>query len=111
VINPADKLIMNVEIKRHTAKSQPSVATLKKKISGSIEGDATQKAITGANGTPLISRAAIMGITPQEQNGLNAPTTVANRIAVIGLNCITFFMCLETPDNCTRTANGIVSTK
>ena len=40
--------------------------TLKKKISGSIEGEASQNDITGAIGTLPISKAAIIGITPQE---------------------------------------------
>ena len=50
-------------------------------ISGSMIGDAIQKAITGANGTPAPSSAAISGITPQEQNGEMAPTSAASRVA------------------------------
>jgi hypothetical protein len=42
-------------------------------IDGSINGDDSQKAITAATGTPIDSNAAINGITPQEQNGENAP--------------------------------------
>ena len=61
--------------------------TLRKKISGSIEGDAIQKDMTGGNGTPPINNAAITGITPHEQNGLNAPTSVAKKIAASGRAC------------------------
>ena len=50
-----------------------------------MEGDAIQNDITGARGTPLISREAMTGITPQEQKGLKSPTTVASTMAVIGL--------------------------
>ncbi len=46
-MNPALKLKPRVPAKRQIAKSKPIVPTLKKKISGSIEGDAIQKAITG----------------------------------------------------------------
>ena len=50
-------------------------------ISGSIEGEAIQKDMIGARGTPLISNPAMIGMTVQEQKGLNAPTKVATRIA------------------------------
>jgi hypothetical protein len=75
---------MSVAASRHTANSQPMVLTLKKKASGSIEGEAIQKDITGASGTPLMSKAAITGMTPQEQKGLKAPTAVARKIATSG---------------------------
>jgi len=51
----------------------------------SPNGDAIQKAITGANGTPAPSSAAISGITPQEQNGEIAPTSAASSVARHGL--------------------------
>lgn len=86
----------------------PIVAVLKKKISGSIEGDAIQNDITGAKGTPPINNEAITGITPQEQNGLNAPTTVAKTIETIGFLVNAFLMNFDAPDNCTATAIGIV---
>jgi hypothetical protein len=85
VTNPAVKLSKSVAPRRQIARFQPMVATLKKKISGSIEGEAIQKAITGARGTPPMSRAATIGITLQEQKGLNAPTIVARRIAMRGV--------------------------
>ena len=83
-MNPAPRLKRSVPIKRHIAKFHPMVPTLKKKISGSMEGDAIQNDITGANGTPLISSAAMTGMTPQEQKGLKAPTAVASRMAATG---------------------------
>ena len=51
-------------------------------IEGSISGDASQNAITGASGTPIASSAAISGITPQEQNGDSAPIRAAATIMV-----------------------------
>ena len=66
-----------VAASRQRASSQPMEPTLSTKISGSMEGEASQKDITGARGTPLTSRAVMMGMTPQEQKGLRAPTKVA----------------------------------
>ena len=90
---------------------QPSTAVLKKKISGSMEGDATQKDMTGANGTPPINKEAITGITPHEQNGLNAPTKVAKKTETKGFLFNTFLIYLEASVNRASTANGIVMTK
>ena len=84
VTRPAARLNAKVESRRHRASFQPRAATLRKKISGSIDGEAIQNDITGANGTPLKSSAAITGITPHEQKGLNAPTAVAKKMAMIG---------------------------
>jgi hypothetical protein len=39
--------------------------------------------MTGARGTPLVSRAAMTGMTPQEQRGLSAPTSVAMETATM----------------------------
>ena len=85
VSRPAPRLRASVPRSRHRASSQPSILTERKKTSGSIEGDAIQKAITGASGTPPISSEATTGITLQEQNGLNAPTAVASTMATSGL--------------------------
>ncbi len=85
--------------------------TLRKKISGSIEGEASQKDITGAKGTPPISKAAITGITPQEQKGLNAPTMVAKNIDITGFFVKAILIYLAAPDNFTATAKGIVTIK
>jgi hypothetical protein len=54
-------------------------------ISGSIIGDETQNAMTGARGTPLANMAAINGMTPQEQNGERAPAKDAAAIVITGL--------------------------
>jgi hypothetical protein len=62
----------------------PKVPTVRKNISGSIEGDANQKDITGAKGTPPINMAATTGITLHEHSGLKAPTKVASMIATMG---------------------------
>ncbi len=53
-------------------------------IAGSISGEASQKAITGASGTPIESSAAINGMTPQEQKGDSAPISAALTIIVTG---------------------------
>jgi hypothetical protein len=87
------------------------VATLRKKASGSIEGEAIQNDITGANGTPPMSRAAIMGMTPHEQKGLKAPTAVARRMATSGLPRKARLMYREAPDICTTAAKGMVSSR
>ena len=42
-----------------------------------MTGEASQNAITAGSGTPIASRAAISGITPQEQNGDSAPNRAA----------------------------------
>jgi hypothetical protein len=65
VTKPALRLKTRVAASRHTANSQPMVATLRKKASGSIEGEAIQKDMTGARGTPPMSKAATTGTTPQ----------------------------------------------
>jgi hypothetical protein len=98
VINPAPRLITRVAAKRHIANSHPKVLTVRRKISGSMDGDANQNVITGARGTPPISSAAITGITEQEHNGLNAPTNVARKMAVIGRAVKARLMYLEAPD-------------
>jgi hypothetical protein len=85
--------------------------TLKKNISGSIEGDASQKDMTGARGTPPASSAHITGITPQEQKGLKAPISVASNIDMTGrpLNARPIFF--DAPETWTATANGMVIIK
>ena len=55
-----------------------------KNIDGSISGEASQNAITGASGTPVASSAAITGMTPQEQNGDSAPIRLATTIMTAG---------------------------
>lgn len=76
---------------RATARFQPKKPTERAKISGSIVGEATQKAITGASGTPPMRRPATSGMTVQEQNGLKAGSRTVGR--VLGLLLVS-----ETPE-------------
>ena len=55
------------------AKSHPSVPEVIKNIAGSIKGDASQNAITALSGIPSTNKAAMKGITSQEQNGDSPP--------------------------------------
>ena len=111
VINPEVKLILKVAISLQTDKFHPIVAVLKKKISGSMEGEAIQNDITGASGTPLINKEAITGITPQEQKGLMAPIRVANTMEIQGLLLKMLPMYFDKLENCMPTASGIVISK
>ena len=45
-----------------------------------MTGEASQKAMTADNGTPMARRAAMSGITPQEQKGDSPPIAAANAI-------------------------------
>jgi hypothetical protein len=76
-----------------------------------MEGEAIQKAMTGGKGTPPMRRDATTGITPHEQNGLKAPTTVASPIAVRGRARRARSMYFEAPDMRTATARGMVRTR
>jgi len=67
-----------------TAKFRPSVAAVRMNISGSMMGEAMQKARTGASGTPATSIPATSGTTPQEQNGDRAPKIDAVITATAG---------------------------
>ena len=84
-------------------------------ISGSMMGEAIQKAITGARGTPDANMAAISGITPHEQKGERAPAREAaiivtqdlpeNTRAIWASNPVAF----ATPANATaRKKNGAI---
>lgn len=53
-------------------------------------------------------REDITGITPHEQNGLNAPIIVAKKMDNNGLEMNTFSRYFEVPEMCTATDNGIV---
>ena len=81
VIYPAARLNSKVVTSLAMTSGQPINPTLNANISGSIDDEAIQKAMIGARGTPLIINPAMIGTTVQEQNGLNAPTSVAIRIA------------------------------
>jgi hypothetical protein len=74
-----------------------------------MEGEASQKDMTGARGTPPASSAHITGITPQEQKGLKAPTMVASNIETTGrpLNARPIFF--DAPETCTATAYSRVA--
>jgi hypothetical protein len=74
-------LKVRVANNRANASGHPRIPTERAKISGSIVGEAIQKAMTGARGTPLASNPAMMGTTVQEQKGLKAPTNVAKIMA------------------------------
>ena len=54
-------------------------------MAGSVTGDDSQNAITGANGTPEASRPVINGNTVIPQTGVIAPIVEASRIAFNGL--------------------------
>ena len=84
-MKPAPRLKNSVAARRQMASSQPIMPALKKKISGSMDGEAIQNDITGASGTPLINSEAITGMTPHEQKGLKAPRIVASKMAASGL--------------------------
>jgi hypothetical protein len=108
---PAPKLSKKVLTSRHTASFHPSTDTLRKNISGSMEGEATQKEKTGARGTPPISKAEITGITPHEQNGLKAPRTVARKIETQGDLFMMVLKYFEKSLRFIQTASGIVTSK
>ena len=77
VENPPNKPIPKAAAVFPKAKGNPRVAIVSKNICGSIKGEASQNAMTGAKGTPIIKRAAIKGIPPQEQKGERAPNKAA----------------------------------
>jgi hypothetical protein len=76
-----------------------------------MEGDANQKDITGARGTPPINNEATTGMTEDEHSGLKAPKKVAKKIATIGRAVKTRLMYLDIPDIFVPTAMGIVINK
>ena len=57
------------------------------------------------------ARKALTGMTPQEQNGLNAPTMTAIRIARCERFENALLMLREMPVTSTATASGMVITK
>jgi hypothetical protein len=100
-----------VEASLHTASFHPITELLRKKISGSIDGDAIQNDITGASGTPPIKSELITGITPHEQNGLNAPTIVASNTESSGFLPKALLIYFEAPERFITTARGIVTNR
>ena len=83
-MRPAEAPIKIADNSFVSVNARPKTGNIRKNICGSIKGDASQKAITGANGTPARSKPAIIGTTPQEQKGEIAPNIAAARIALIG---------------------------
>jgi hypothetical protein len=81
VANPANKPMPIAAKVLAMAKGTPSTAAVRMNISGSMIGEAIQKAITGASGTPAASSAATIGTTPHEQKGDSAPNTAAHHAA------------------------------
>jgi len=110
-MKPPPRLKIRVAANLQMANSHPKKPTVKKKISGSMDGDANQKDITGARGTPPINIAATTGLTLHEQSGLKAPTAVARRMAIIGRAVKARLMCFAAPDIFTATAIGMVINK
>lgn len=75
--NPPPTLSATAPTSRAVDNGTPICDALSAKISGSMDGDAIQNAITADSGTPLTSNRRISGITMNEQKGLNAPTAAA----------------------------------
>ena len=67
-----------------TANSKPRTPVVSINIDGSITGEASQKAMTADKGTPIANKAAIKGMTPQEQKGESPPAAAAIRIITMG---------------------------
>jgi len=109
VTKPAARLSRTVDVSRAIATGHPSIETERKKISGSIVGEPIQKAITGASGTPPSSSELIMGITVQEQKGLNAPAAVAKRTAATGRALNAPRSLSASPDRRRITASGMLT--
>jgi hypothetical protein len=51
-------------------------------MAGSLLGDVSQHAMFAGTGTPMVSSAAINGMTPHEQNGERLPNNAANSIII-----------------------------
>src|SRR5690606_28162791 len=66
------------------AKPGPSTAQVAANIPGSVTGDDSQKAITGARGTPAASSPVISGRTVTPQTGVTAPIAEARAIIATG---------------------------
>ena len=84
-VNPPRRPIPAAATVFATANPVPIPAAVRTNISGSMTGEASQNAMTGASGTPAWSIAAISGMTPQEQNGESAPKRAASVTVRSGL--------------------------
>jgi hypothetical protein len=108
-MTPPKKLIKPVAMSLARARLKPKVAVENKKISGSMDGLASQKAMTGAKGTPEAIRAAITGMMEQEQNGAKAPMAVAINMATNQCLLKIFFIFLSALKCLIMTEIGIVT--
>ena len=85
--------IIIAKISLASVNSVPKTGTISRNMEGSMSGDAKQNAITGASGTPAISSPAMIGTTPQEQNGDRAPKRDAIIIDLKGCPDNTILIC------------------
>ena len=80
VPNPPNRPRLTAAAVLASANSIPSVPDVIANMAGSISGEASQKAMTAESGAPIASKAAMNGMTSQEQNGDKPPSNAANRI-------------------------------
>jgi hypothetical protein len=93
-----------------TAKSHPNVPEVIKNMTGSIKGEASQNAITALSGMPSASRAAMKGITSQEQNGDSPPSRAAKTIIRSSLPTKALAIIVSAPD-ALRTPTAVIANK
>jgi hypothetical protein len=96
---------------RVIARFHPNTDALRKKISGSIVGEAIQNDITGASGIPAMSIELMTGMTEHEQNGPNAPAAVARSTATTGRALNAPRSLSPNPDRRRMTANGMLRSR
>ena len=74
-------------------------------------GEASQKAITAESGTPIANRAAINGITPQEQKGEIPPASAPSPIINSGVPVKALAIRLSAPVAPAHAATAIDNTR
>ncbi len=79
VIAPATTPIPNAATVLAIANGTPRMLAVMRSIAGSVTGDDSQNAMTGASGSPRRRSAAISGSTPSPQTGVRAPAALAIR--------------------------------
>ena len=84
VMNPPIKPMPIAAISLAMVNSSPITLLINKNIDGLIKGEDSQNAMTGAKGTPAANKAAMIGITPQEQKGAVAPNAAAKTMDFTG---------------------------
>ena len=97
VAKPATRPMPNAANNFVMVNGKPKIGIIRKNICGSISGDASQKAITGASGTPAPRSPAMIGTTPQEQNGDTAPKTAASTTERRGFPANAIAICWSRP--------------